>query len=73
MEYRKRFTWYIHLVNNQIDVYTIETLNKGEYEETIKLKGCFPLNKDLTIQGVTYNTANIIKIDVLIKDLDDDV
>lgn len=69
MEYRKRFAWYIHLVNNQIDIYTIETLNKEEYEETVKLKGQFPLNKDLTIQGVTYNTANIIKIDVLIEDL----
>lgn len=69
MEYRKRFTWYIHLVNNQIDIYTIETLNKEEYEEMVKLKGQFPLNKDLTIQGVTYNTANIIKIDVLTEDL----
>ena len=69
MEYRQRFKWFIHLVNNQIDVYYIETLNKEEYEETVKLKGQFPLNKDLTIQGVTYNTANIIKIDVLIEDL----
>lgn len=69
MEYRKRFTWYIHLVNNKIDIYTIKTLNKEEYEEMVKLKGKFPLNKDLTIQGVTYNTANIIKIDVLIEDL----
>lgn len=71
MEYRKRFKWNIYLVNNQIDVYYIETLNKEEYEETVKLKGYFPLNKDLTIQGVTYNTANIIKIDVLVEDLPD--
>lgn len=70
MEYRKRFTWFIHLVNNQIDVYTLEVYNQQEYEDAINKKGRFPLAKDLTVNGVTYNTENIIKIEAKVEDLD---